>query len=233
MGLTLTQFRAAVAANVGLNNSATPPGDQTNIDRWLNDGIAEICARARCNVQVFTTTFTANDYDYTLSASLLAINEVYVTDASNSVRYRLVRCSPQEILNYRVGTQFVGAPPVRFYAVDGFRLLMVYPTPTAADTLTIYGVPRPTALSAGSDTNTDIPDEWQNAIEYYATWQAARFINDAASQNGATWKAMYEETLRDLKKAANKMGGRRMSKAVVGNLYGDRRPIGRPDQTYV
>lgn len=232
MATTLTQYRAAVSANVGLNNSSTPPGDQTNLDAWINGGVSDICVRTRCNTRVFTTTLTSGSYDYTIGTGIVAINEVFLTDASNSVRSRLRRVSPQEILDYRVGTQFAGAPPVAFYALDGYNLLMVYPTPTGADTITIYGTGRPATLTAGSDTPSEVPVEWQELVEFYASWRAGMFINDAASQNGATWLKLYEDGLKQMRRAMLHMGGRRLSKAVVGN-WGGNRPIGRPDQQSV
>lgn len=224
---TLTNFRTVVSAKLGLEN--TVAGDQPLIDGWLNEGIAEVLTRSRVNVAVATMALTVGSSDYTLPTQILALDEIYVTDASTSILSRMLRVSPQEILNMRIATQQQGAPPVRWYAQSGSSLLMVFPTPATADTLSIYYVPRPTALSAGSDTPSDVPSEWHKAIEYYALFQGGQYINDSASQNGAMYRALYEDELKKLKTAALHRGGRKLSPAVVGRR-GSRSPVGQPSQ---
>lgn len=224
--MDLNDFRIAVSGKLGLNNDLA--FDQPLLDSWINQGVVDVIVRTHCKVSTATVTLTAGQYDYTLDAAIMAINETFVTDVTQSVMYRLTRVSAPEILSYRVGNQFVGAPPVRFYALDGSNLLMVYPTPAAADTITLYYVARPLTLILTTDTPSDIPAEWHKTVEYYALWQAGQYQNDAASQNGQVFLAMYEKELVKLRKAMQRMGGRRMSKAVVGNRL--QRVIGRPDQ---
>lgn len=225
---TLTDFRSRISAKLGLDN--TVAGDQPLIDSWVNEGVAEVLTRSRVNVAVATMTLTAAAYDYTLPTQILALDEIFIADSVSSVLYRMNRKSAQEILDMRIGSQLQGAPPVRFYALNGTSLLMVFPTPAAADTLTIYYVPRPATLSAGADTPSDIPSEWQKVIEYYGLWQGAQYINDAPSQNGNTYRALYEDELAKLKKAALHRGGRKLSPAVVGRGLGAGRQIGQPSQ---
>lgn len=226
----LSDFRLRISAKLGLNND--PAFDQPLLDSWVNEAVSEVLTRSRVNVSVATVTFTPGSYDYILPTQILALDEVYVTDVTSSLFYRMNRVSPQEILNYRIGTQFQGAPPVRFYALSGTSLLMVYPTPLQADTLTLYYVPRPATLAASGDTPSDIPVEWHKCIEYYGLWQGGQYVNDSPSQNGAAFEAMYEAELAKLKRAALHRGGRRLSPAVVGRSA-QRFPIGQPSQQEV
>lgn len=234
---TLANFLLVVSAKLGLDNSGTigssPTADQTLMIGWVNEGVTDVLVRTRCNIQPATMTLTATTYDYTLPTQIMALDEIYITDASTSVWYRMERQSPQELLNLRIGTQFQGSPPVRWYALNGNSTLMVYPTPTAADVLTIYYVPRPTALAAGSDVPSDIPSEWQKAVEYYTLWQAATYMNDAPSQSGQLFMQQYEAELVKLKKASRQKGGLKMSPAVVGRRIGRVVAIGQPSQQYV
>lgn len=235
---TLTSFLTTISANLGLDNSGTiassQTADQNLMIQWVNEGYAEILSRKKVNVTSATMTLTAGSYDYTLPTQVMSLTDIYLTDASTSVWYRLQRKASDEIIMFRVGTQFQGSPPVRWYAVQGFNMLMVYPTPTAADVLTLYYVPRPTALAATSDTPSLIPAEWQKAIEYYACWQAGKYMNDAPSQNGNTFMALYEAELIRMNKARQFMGGRKLSPAVVGRYPGGRHePIGLPSQQEV
>lgn len=225
---TLTDFRLRISAKLGLDNSVA--GDQGLIDSWVNEGVAEVLTRSRVNVAVATMALTSGSYDYTLPTQILALDEIFITDSVSSVLYRMNRLSPQEILDKRIGSQLQGAPPTRFYALSGTSLLMVFPTPAAADTLTLYYVPRPATLTAGSDTPSDIPAEWQKVVEYYGCWQAGQYINDAPSQQGNTFRALYEDELAKLKKAALHRGGRSLSPAVVGRRLGQSRFLGQPSQ---
>src|SRR5579863_1663825 len=225
----LSDFRSRVSSKLGLNN--TVAGDQPLIDSWINEAISEVLTRSRVNVVPGTMTLTGGSYDYTLPTQILALDEIYLTDASTLVWYRLERRSPAEIITFRVGTQFQGSPPVRWFALNGTSTLMVYPTPTAADTLTFYYIPRPAQLVNATDYNSDIPSEWQKTIEYYACWQAGQYMNDAASQEGNLFRGLYEDELAKLKKAAIHRGGRKLSRAVVGRNPGGRNaPIGLPSQ---
>lgn len=238
MATTLGQFLTVISANLGLNNSGTlgssPTADQNLMVTWTNEGITDVIVRTRCNVIPATLTLTAGAYDYALPTQILAMDECFSTDQSTNVWYRLNRVSPQQLLNYRVGTQFAGSPPVRWYALNGANLLMVYPTPTAADILTYYYVPRPAVLVNSSDSNTDIPAEWQKAVEYYGCWQAGKYINDGPSQNGNTFMQLYEQELVRLKKGMKQKGGLSLSNAVVGRRLGNRNwPIGTNSQQYV
>lgn len=222
---TLTDFRLRICAKLGLDN--TVGGDQPLVDSWINEAVSETLTRIRTNVTVSTMALTNGTFDYTLPTQLLAIEEIYVTPATGTEQYMLYRKSPLEILQMRIGGSG-GTPPVRFFALNGASLLMVFPTPNAADTLTVYGVSRPATLTAGSDTPSEIPVEWHKTIEYYGCWQAGQYANDGASQNGEAYRKLYEDELTKFKKAARQRGGRKMSPAVVGR--GRMRVIGTPSQ---
>lgn len=238
MSTTLGTFLTQISSNIGLDNSGTigssPTKDQTLMIGWVNEAIVDVVSRTKCNVGVATLTLTAGSYDYTLDTNILALDECYNQDVSQSVYYRLQRVTAEQVINYRVGNQFINAPPVRWYALSGANLLMLYPTPTSADVLTFYYVPRPNALAASSDTNSQIPAEWQKAVEYYGCWQAGKYMNDSASKNGADFMQLYEAELVKLKKAMRSLGGRKLAPAVVGSRSGGRQwPIGEPSQQFV
>ena len=229
----LAGFRTAVTAKLGLDNTAAS-FDQGLIDGWVNDGVKHVCSQVRPNIKSTTATLTAGKYDYSmatdLSVNALAINEVYSQDFSSTVWYQLHRQTPQQILNLRVGTQFQGSPPVRWYAVNGFDTLMVYPTPIAADVLTIYYQPVPAVLALTGDSPTDIPSEYHKTVEFYALAEAGAYINDAPSQNGQAFRLLYQQELILLKKSFRQRGGLTLAPAVVGRHGHRRHFIGQPSQ---
>ena len=222
----LNGFRLSVSSKLGLDN--TVAGDQTLIDQWINEGVADVLVRSRVKIAVGTMTLTAQSGDYVFPTGILAIEDVYLT--SGGTQYSMNRVSPIELLDMRRNS--VAVSPSQFYALNGSSLLMLYPTPdNSVDQITIYYVARPVTLSAGTDTPSDIPTEFHKAVEYYALSQAADYSDDSMSQDGARYTAMYETVLKTLKKAALQKGGRRLSPAVVGHKR--RRAYGRPDQQQV
>lgn len=223
---TLGTFRTAVAAKLGLQND--PAGDQPIIDIWVNEGVSEILTRSRINVVPGTMALTSGSFDYTLPTQILALDEMYVTPVGSTQPYLMYRKSPAEIVQLRVGATG-GTPPTRFYALSGTTLLMVYPTPTVADVLTLYYVPRPATLTAPGDTPSDIPLEWHKAVEYYACWQAGQLTDSSTTQEGNLYRQLYEDELKAMKRAAIHRGGRKLSRAVVGK-GASRKMAGSPSQ---
>ena len=221
--MTLDDFRTAVASKLGLDN--TVAGDQPLIDTWINRGVADVLVRSRVKVSIGTMTVTASANDYVLPGGIMAIEDLFISSGGSS--YSLERVSPIELLDMRRNS--VAVSPSTRYAINGSSLLMLYPTPdNSADVITIYYVPRPVTLAAGTDTPSDIPIEFHDSVEYFALSQAADYADDSMSQDGSRYTQMYESRLKSLKKAALQKGGRRLSPAVVGHRR--RKTFGRPDQ---
>ena len=207
---SLTNFRTEVAAILGLDNSAS--GDQPLMDIWINEGVADVLVKTRCKVSPFTMALTAGTADYTLSTSVLAIVDLYVA-ATNGDNFLPERVSPSEILRMRLAAS--SDSPALSYAVAGSNLLMVYPTPSAADVLTGSYVPRPTTLSSGSDTPSEIPTEWHKLVVFYTCWRGADADDDTTSEQGERYRGLYEQGIRELRNAVAKKGGFRLAPAQV------------------
>lgn len=232
--MELQDYIGNVQAKLGLAASTVDGGfDEGLITGWINRGVAQVITRSRINVTPTVMALTAGQYDYTLPTEIIAIDEIYSTDAASSLWVRLEHVSPPVLLNMRIGTQFQGAPPVRYYTVSGGNLLMVYPTPASADNLTIYFITRPDVLVNPTDSPDGIPEEWQQTVEYYACYQAGQYINDSASQNGERYQQMFERELKLMCKAMRQKGGRKLSPAVVGRRVGRGTFIGQPSQVDV
>jgi hypothetical protein len=149
--------------------------------------------RTHCYIAPATLTMTPNVGDYRLDPSVIAIDDIYMT--SNGQNNRVWRKSTTDLVNLRVFQTSSGAP-VQYYAMSGADLLMVYPAPTQADTITVYYVPKPTALSAPTDDPSTailggIPSEYHYGLELYMMWKAGDAFDDEGSQNGETYRRMY------------------------------------------
>ena len=217
---TLNSLRRAVQQKIGLDTT-TSSTEETLLDEWINEGVVDVLLRTRCNVNCADITLTANTWKYNFSTAILAVNDVAVESASTGEQTVLTRTTPEQILRLRQG-QPLTSDRIQYYALNGSDMLMLYPTPSTADTLEIYYVPRPTALSLtahdpSNETYGGVPTEYHKAIEFYALWQAADYDDDTSSQIGEYYRSMYEQWLVRIRMAARHKGGRYMGPAVVGN----------------
>ena len=174
-------------------------------------------------------TMTANVGDYNLDSGILAIDDIYLTSSGSNFIVR--RRETTEIVNLRLFQATTA--PIQLYAVAGSNLLMVYPTPIQADTLTIYYVPRPTAMSTGTNdpsttTYGGIPPEFHYGLELYMMWKAGDAFDDESSSSGESYRRMYlgdptappgteqrDGFIGTMKKDIRKKGGKHLGPAPI------------------
>lgn len=191
---TLATLQSDVAGVLGLDFDAANPsnGDGPRLKGWANDAVVDILKRTHCFIQSATLTMAVNVGDYRLDSSILAIDDVFMTSGTQSFKAR--RLSTTDLLNERL-FQVVTAP-VTHYAISGADLLMVFPTPSQADVMTVYYVPRPTAMSNATDdpsssTFGGIPSEYHYGIELYMQWKAGDAFDDESSSSGESYRRQY------------------------------------------
>jgi hypothetical protein len=216
---TLAQFRSRVSSKTGLDNTAAS-AEQVLMDSWINEGVIEVLLALRCYVIDLQLTLTTGKGDYTLDSSILDIQQLFVTDTA-STSWSMQRCDPDEILYMRRVTAATSAPP-RFYALNGANMLMVYPTPQEADVITVYYVPRPTALSsAGDDPSAaslgGVPTEYHKLIEWWACAEAADFTDSSNSQKGNFYLQKFAAKVKDYRRRQLLKGGK-LPRKLPGNL---------------
>lgn len=215
--MTFAQLKTMVSQKIGLD--ANDSTEMTLLGQWINQGVRDVLLRTRCKVIPATMALTAGESDYEIDATILALNEVTVTNSSSV--HEMERVTPADILAYRRGQQAAEDFP-RYYALDGANLLMVYPTPAAADELTLYYVPRPTEMTADANdpsavTYGGIPLEYHHLIELYALIEAADYDDDISSQVGQKYQADYEREIMRVKRFIQARGGRRRRGRMVVN----------------
>lgn len=215
--MNLSQFETAVANELGL--SATD--EKTTIDDAINVAVQRVLEDTHCYVtRTDYTGFDGSSDDYTLDASLLDVVELYLT--STGTRYALTRVSVPEIIEKRR----VGVPagsPTSFYAVTGANLMLFWPPPGTGATLTIYGVPIPTDLSASTDDPSattpvnfgGIPTILHRAIFYFACSECGSYDDDQTSAQGQRYRDWYDKEIARYHKILRKKGGDRNARAIV------------------
>jgi len=218
----LGQLRSRVASKIGMDTSDS--AEVTLLDSWFNEGYEDVLVRSRCKVNCADMTLTANEWRYTLSTTPLAVLEVW-TESSAGLTVPFERTTSEHILKLRAGLATNNGAPVRYYATEGADLFLVWPTPTSAETVKLLYVPRPTAMSATSDSPSYIPSEHHKALEFYALWQAADYDDDGSSQVGEVYRVQYEGVdgrggiLRRIRQGNRWKGGRSLGPARVGRRW--------------
>lgn len=212
--MNLSQFETAVANELGLDAT----NEKTTIDDAINVAVQRVLEDTHCYVK--ETDFTGWDgtsSNYTLDSSILDIVEVQLT--STGTVYQLERLSIVDLLERRRTGQPTGSP-TRYYAVSGANLLMFYPAPGTGDTLTVYHVPVPAALSASGDdpstaANGGVPQILHEGIFLYACSKLASYDDDQTSAQGQRYRDWYKEEITRYKEILRKRGGTRNARAVV------------------
>lgn len=226
MSLTLNNLRSRVTARLGLD--ATSSGSEaTLVDGYLNDAYEDFLVRSGCWITRSTMTTTSGSADYDLDQDIAQLVELSILDSDGDTSLP-ARVSARDILELRRSSSDQDSPSRRF-AVQGHNLLMLWPTPTGSDTITIYYVPRPTTLSASSDTPSLIPPQYHRALEFYALAEMADYDDDQSSGMGQSYLARYEQMVVRARREGQRMGSRRMAPARVGKRVERQWPIGRDD----
>lgn len=213
---TFLELKTEVATEIG---SINVTDDATALGRELNRAVRRILRQAPYIYMTSQTVTPGANADYSLAASVLVMNEAYFT--SGGTNFDLERVSLQEIIRMRkASTTAVGA--TRWYALVGGNKLAFYPTPAAADTMTMYYVPAPTVMSADANdpataTYGPIPVDYHDLIARYAMARMASFADDQSASQGTRYWQEFNEGLMVMKREIHRSGGRRMRRARWGS----------------
>lgn len=212
--MTLTQLRAAIAykTNMSLSNST----ELARIDAWVNEAYEDILLRTQCQVEHGDVTTTADEWRYDLPTVAMDIIEVWLEDdGGNTVPFE--RTSSRHIIRLRAALETDISGPMRYWATEGSNLIMFWPTPTSVETINLLYVPRPTAMTTGSDSPSGVPAEFHKALEIYALWQAGDADDSASSKKGEYYRQLYEGPdgsggwLDRIRTHMRRRGGRRLA----------------------
>lgn len=214
---TLATLRNVVAQKIGLTNDVA--ADQPLIDEWINQGITDFLLQTGCKVISATMTLTAGSNDYSLSTDILLMKDLYLTSGGNT--YGLTEVTVPQMIELRRRSATTNSP-VLYYAVAGGNLFMVYPTPSSADVVTLWYVPRPAVLSDPALTPAEIPAEYHKAVEFYALAEAADYDDDTTSAQGQRYREEYDKWVFKARKHLNRKGNVRAPKIVVGPAWSGR-----------
>lgn len=140
----------------------------------------------------------AGDKVYTLDGSISRIKQMYVTPSGQGDSRPLIPTSLEQILEWSAsnGASTYNAGYVTHYAQFGVLRLMVYPTPTANDLITIFYTRLPTELVNPTDVPVIQEPYATECLVNGACFKAALFLKDPDAQ---LYKQLYEEAKAHLR----------------------------------
>lgn len=175
--------------------------DLSSVKDWLNQVYAQACIELEANIDKTTATLTAGTSSYDLSvlaSGVVRIKQMYVTPVGGTQSRPLRVTSLEQILAWQQasGGATVSNGTVIWYSLSGLNRIDFYPTPGSADTLTIYYVKQPTALSANTDT-TILPEPYASKVLEYGTLaEAADFKGDPSETEYRQLHAVWMQKLK-------------------------------------
>lgn len=169
-----TVTTAVEALRERLDEETPSAWDDRELRRWLNEGIRDVARRTRLYQDQTTVAVTASVGEYTLSESILAIEHLLWKATAETLKRPLEARAFEGVQRLVNET---GSDPV-FYTTYGHPPLLkvqLWPVPTRAGTLYLYGPMLPTAhdIDTGAG-NIDAISGWYEAVLDYAEYMALR-----------------------------------------------------------
>jgi hypothetical protein len=184
--MTVTVATAVTTLRERLDEATAAQWSDLQIRRWLNEGIRDIARRTRLYTDQSTASVIANTGEYTLAANILALEHCLWKATADTRKYPLEGRAFSGVQRYVNET---GSDPI-FYTTYGHPPVLkiqLWPTPTRAGTLYIYGPTLPVAMDVTSGTgNIDVIEGWLEVAYDYAEYMAQRKDKDSTM-----WKETY------------------------------------------
>ena len=185
---TFLDLQEAVIAKVNLDAT----NDRQKVKDWINHAYAQACEDTDANLVVDTMALTAGQFRYVLPTSICRIDQMYVTAlGATTPSEPLELTTLDDLMRKRACGPATGS--ATHYALGGLSVFEVFPTPSAADVLTLYMSEFPVPLVNNGDVAVLQEPFGSRLLELGALVQAAEFKGD---QQGAMWKAQHDEWMR-------------------------------------
>ena len=201
---TFVDIQNAVIAKSRLDAT----NDRQRVKDWINQVYADVCVTTEALQESDTMTLTSNQASYTIPSAVVRIKYMAIKQP-NQTGYNvpLTLVPLQQILIWRQANAGLATTngTSMFYAVSGLNDLDLYPTPATADTLLMYYLLQPTALSADSDI-PQIPEPYASkCLEYGSLVEASDYLKDFIS--GYTYRQVYDEWMQKFRQHLRRKEG--------------------------
>jgi len=184
---TYADIQSAVMEKATLD----PVLDVQKVKDWVNQVYFQAGVETEAISGEATMAMTAATGSYVIPAAVARIRQMSIQPAgSTQFNAPLILTTLDEILQRRQNGQQGSYPQATHYTLVGINGLEVWPTPSAADTITIYYVSYPTVLSAAGDVPVFEEPYASKILEYGALAEAGDFKGDPAT---GQWAADYTD----------------------------------------
>lgn len=209
---TRGDLKRHLAAEVGLDLTVSGLEDLLMND-WAQDAIWDFIIQTRVRLVQSTLNLSAGQEDYSMATAVpnvLGVTEAFIGTGTN--RYGLERISMAEMMDWRRTNSTLDR--TRKYAAEG-DLFMVYPSPSSANVITLYGPLKPTPFAADGDNFTTsqyggIPAHHNTALLAYMRWRAGIYDEKRLPHTPDQLRQFYELELSRARRRNRRMGGRAM-----------------------
>lgn len=178
--------------------------DRDRVKDWINQAYSEACEETEANVVVDTMTLTAGSFRYVLPASVCRLRQLYVTAAGSSTPLLPVERTTLDDLMRKRASEPSLTGSATHYTLDGLSVFEVFPTPAAADVLTIYMSQFPVPLADNADVPILQEPFGSRLLELGALAEAGEFKRDPRSEG---WKREHGEWLDKFREHLRLRGG--------------------------
>ena len=200
---TYQDIQNSVIAKLGLDST----NDLAKVKDWINQVYAEVCVQTEALQACGTATLTANQANYTMPSQILRIKSMAI-QSSGQTDYGppLRQVSQDHMIQLRQnsGSTAVSSGSSTHYAIVGLNRFELWPTPVAADTIKVYYVYLPTALSANSDVAVLQEPFSSKLLEYGALAEGADFMRDPSESE---YRQLYGFWMAKFKAHLNRRSG--------------------------
>lgn len=199
---TFADITTAVITKARLSTT----NDTTKVHDWINQVYAQVCVETEAVQTSATMTATAGVGSYTLPAAVVRIKEMTIQPVGGNYGPPLRPVSLEQILDWRQTSAAVANTngSATHYALLGLNDFELYPAPASNDTILIYYVALPTALSAGTDVPVLGEPYGSKVLEYGALAQAGEFKGDPMTMD---WAQQYENWMQRFRSNLNRARG--------------------------
>lgn len=226
--IVVSDIQTEIKNKIGLSSAESP-----FILNWLLEGYRDIVSKLHPMKSEVSINFVAGTDEYQLSATIDSVEDI--TIAGSLVKPD--RVTREEILDLRrYANSGTTQGDVYCYSLEG-NLLMIYPTPTSASTMLVYGTLTPTTNPAFAGTEKLATDlgllplgPMQKCLTYYGLWQAAEYDDKAVTENAMAYLQLYDKFIFEARKALRRRADRGLTPARIG--YPVKRGFPRRNDVY-
>lgn len=190
-----TLLTAITAVRERLNETLPGFWTDTELTRWINEGVREVCRRTECLRSQETISAVAGQATYALPADAIRVHRVEYTQTGAITRYPLdpVEVNAVDALGWS-NTQTRGIPQLFVtWGYPGAADLNVFPKPATGGSFLVWYYRLPAEVASDSD-ELDMPEGWQDLVYDYCEYMAR--MKDKDSQWQAA-KQQFDDKLAD------------------------------------